>query len=221
MTVKTTATDVTLQNGSFADWKPPDQHGIRRRHHAPVCRLQFELKRARMFHSSNMQLTTSFPSISMRIAGHPLSLERSYDTSALKSWIVVSVLQRGMDRLEELQRQEQQLIEEERLFREEQAAKEAERERKLLEASQAAARSTDEKPGQQEEDKPGDATERAPQGAPTIEQQRLKDLIEQNVLPEIPDGKRSSIPKTPACRLFNQRRRQTPGLNIPYYLRVQ
>ncbi len=68
------------------------------------------------------------PSVAMRLAGHPLSLERSYDTSALKSWVVVSVLQKGMDRLEELQREEQRLIEEERLYREEQAAREAERE---------------------------------------------------------------------------------------------
>ncbi len=219
MTVKTTATDVTLQNGSLRTGSLP----ISTEFADGTMRLSadFSSNKARADVSLKQHATDNqFPSISMRIAGHPLSLERSYDTSALKSWIVVSVLQRGMDRLEELQRQEQQLIEEERLFREEQAAKEAERERKLLEASQAAARSTDEKSGQQEEDKPGDATERAPQGAPTIEQQRLKDLIEQNVLPEIPDAAifdsqnsgLSPVQPTPP---------PNTGTEHPYYLRVQ
>lgn len=120
------------------------------------------------------------PGIAMRLAGHPLSLSRTYDTSALKSWVVVSLLQKGMDRLEELQREELRLIEEERQYREEQAEREAERKRKLLEAREAAARRA------REEEERVNARDGA--GSRTLEQQRLKDLIEENIPLEIPDA---------------------------------
>ena len=219
MTVNATAADVTLQNGSLRTASIP----ISTEFADGTMRLSadFSSHKARADIALKQHTTDNqFPSVSMRIAGHPHSLEHSYDTSALKSWIVVSVLQRGMDRLEELQRQEQDLIEEERLFREEQAAKEAERERKLLEASEATARSTEEKSGLQEEDKPVDATERAPQGATTMEQQRLKDLIEQNLLPEIPDA---AIIDSQNSGMSPAQPSQPPntGTEHPYYLQVR
>lgn len=120
------------------------------------------------------------PGIAMRLAGHPLSLNRTYDTSALKSWVVVSLLQKGMDRLEELQREELRLIEEERQFRQEQAEREAERKRKFLEAREAAARRA------REQEERVNARDGA--GSRTLEQQRLKDLIEESIPLEIPDA---------------------------------
>ncbi|WP_108881276.1 AsmA family protein [Anderseniella sp. Alg231-50] len=122
------------------------------------------------------------PGIAMRLRGHPQSLSRTYDTSALKSWVVVSVLQKGMERLEELQREELRLIEEERKYREEQAAREAERERKLREARETAARRA-----RQEEERVN-ADEGTDSRATTIEQQRLQDLIEKSIPLEIPDA---------------------------------
>lgn len=142
--------------------------------------------------SSNGQV----PGIAMRLRGHPLSLDRTYDTSALKSWVVVSVLQKGMDQLEELQRQEQRLLEEERQYREQQAEREAERKRKLLEAREAAARRA------LEEEERVNARQGADSRATTIEQQRLKDLIEESIPLEIPDA---AIIKPQNSRLLNIR----------------
>ncbi len=128
----------------------------------------------------NKSSNDEVPGIAMRLAGHPLALNRTYDTSALKSWVVVSLLQKGMDRLEELQREELRLIEEERQFREEQAEREAERKRRLLEAREAAARRA------REEEERVNARDGA--GSRTLEQQRLKDLIEESIPLEIPDA---------------------------------
>ena len=82
--------------------------------------------------------------------------------------------------LEELQREELRLIEEERQYREEQAEREAERKRKLLEAREAAARRA------REEEERVNARDGA--GSRTLEQQRLKDLIEETIPLEIPDA---------------------------------
>ena len=173
--------DVTLQNGSLRTGSIP----ISTKSASGTMRLSadFSAHRARADISLKQKSgTVEVPGIAMRLAGHPLSLNRTYDTSALKSWIVVSLLQKGMDRLEELQREEQRLLEEERLYREQQAAREAERERKLLEAREAAARRA-----LQEEERVN-AREGAGSRAITIEQQRLKDLIEESIPLEIPDA---------------------------------
>ena len=173
--------DVTLQNGSLRTGSIP----ISTESASGTMRLSadFSAHKARADISLKQKSSTAeVPGIAMRLAGHPLSLNRTYDTSALKSWIVVSLLQKGMDRLEELQREEQRLLEEERLYREQQAAREAERERKLLEAREAAARRA-----LQEEERVN-AREGAGSRAITIEQQRLKDLIEESIPLEIPDA---------------------------------
>ena len=173
--------DVTLQNGSLRTGSIP----ISTESASGTMRLSadFSAHRARADIALKQKSSTvEVPGIAMRLAGHPLSLNRTYDTSALKSWIVVSLLQKGMDRLEELQREEQRLLEEERLYREQQAAREAERERKLLEAREAAARRA-----LQEEERVN-AREGAGSRAITIEQQRLKDLIEESIPLEIPDA---------------------------------
>jgi uncharacterized protein involved in outer membrane biogenesis len=173
--------DVSLQNGSLRTGRIP----ISTETASGTMRLSadFSAHRARADIALKQKSSTAeVPGIAMRLAGHPLSLNRTYDTSALKSWIVVSLLQKGMDRLEELQRQEQRLLEEERLYREQQAAREAERERKLLEARQAAARRA------LEEEERVNAREGAGSRAITIEQQRLKDLIEESIPLEIPDA---------------------------------
>ncbi len=129
------------------------------------------------------------PSISMRLGGHPHSLERSYETSALKSWVVVSVLQKGMDRLEELQREELRLIEEERLFREEQAAREAEREaeRQRKARAEQEAREAVENTGyenQEEQLKAAEEERRQEAEQEALAEQRSKELAEREALAE-------------------------------------
>jgi uncharacterized protein involved in outer membrane biogenesis len=69
------------------------------------------------------------PAFEIAYAGHPFALERSSDTQALKSHLAVKVLKESIDQLEELQRRERELIEEEEQFkREEEAKEEARRE---------------------------------------------------------------------------------------------
>lgn len=173
--------DVSLQNGNLRTGNIP----INTESASGTLRLSadFSGQKARADVSLKQKSSNNeVPGIAMRLGGHPLSLNRTYDTSALKSWVVVSLLQKGMDRLEELQRQEQRLIEEERLYREEQAEREAERKRKILEASESAARRA------REEEERVNAREGAGSRAITIEQQRLKDLIEESIPLEIPDA---------------------------------
>ena len=76
------------------------------------------------------------PPFDLAYAGPPSALQPSTDTQELKSQLAVKVLQEGIDRLEELQRQEQQLMREEEEFRREQQQRtdsEAEAQRKLRE----------------------------------------------------------------------------------------
>lgn len=185
--VKAKPADVTLQNGTLRTDRIPVSTAFADGN----LRLSadFAAHKARADVSLKPQSSAGqVPGIAMRLTGHPLSLSRSYDTSALKSWVVVNVLKRGMDRLEELQREELRLIEEERRYREEQTALEAERQRKILEAREAAARRAS---GQEER---VNTNEGAESRATTIEQQRLKDLIENSIPLEIPDA--AIIPDT-------------------------
>lgn len=171
--------EVSLQNGNLRTGSIP----ISTDTSSGTLRLSadFSGQKARADVSlKNKSSNDEVPGIAMRLAGHPLALNRTYDTSALKSWVVVSLLQKGMDRLEELQREELRLIEEERQYREEQAEREAERKRKLLEAREAAARRA------REEEERVNARDGA--GSRTLEQQRLKDLIEESIPLEIPDA---------------------------------
>lgn len=195
-TIDGTINSALSQGGTIVNAKPAEatlQNGNLRTGNIPIStesangtlRLSadFSGQKARADVSLKQKIgDNEVPGIAMRLAGHPLSLKRTYDTSALKSWVVVSVLQKGMDRLEELQREEQRLIEEERKYREEQEAREAERKRKLEEAREAAARRA------REEEERINALEGAGSRTITIEQQRLKDLIEENIPLEIPDA---------------------------------
>ncbi|MEO1161381.1 MAG: hypothetical protein AAFW74_13175, partial [Pseudomonadota bacterium] len=173
--------DVTLQNGNLRTGTIPLSAELA----SGTMRLSadFSGQRARADVSLKPKSNDDqVPGIAMRLRGHPQSLNRTYDTSALKSWVVVSVLQKGMDRLEELQREELRLIEEERKYREEQEAREAERKRKLLEATEAAARRA------REEEERVNARDGVGSNPITTEQQRLKDLIEESIPLEIPDA---------------------------------
>ncbi|MGE0212078.1 MAG: AsmA family protein [Parvibaculaceae bacterium] len=64
------------------------------------------------------------PPFELAYAGPPSALQPSSNTQELKSQLAVKVLQEGIDRLEELQRQEQQLLKEEEQFRLEQQQRE-------------------------------------------------------------------------------------------------
>lgn len=173
--------DVTLLSGSLRTGNIPISTGFA--DGSMRLAADFSGQRARADISLKQKSQSDrVPGVTMRLDGHPLSLNRTYDTSALKSWVVVSVLQKGMDRLEELQREEQRLLEEERQFREEQARREAERERKLQEERESAARRA------REEEERVNAQEGADTRALSTEQQRLKDLIEENIQLEIPDA---------------------------------
>ena len=173
--------EVSLQNGNLRTGNIP----INTDASSGTLRLSADFSGQKVRADVSLKHTSSndeIPGIAMRLAGHPLSLDRTYDTSALKSWVVVSLLQKGMDRLEELQREELRLIEEERQYREEQAEREAERKRKLLEAREAAARRA------REQEERVNAREGAGSRPITLEQQRLKDLIEESIPLEIPDA---------------------------------
>ncbi|MGI9512986.1 MAG: hypothetical protein ACR2OL_08810, partial [Anderseniella sp.] len=173
--------DVILQNGNLRTGTMP----ISTNYANGTMRLSVDFSGHKARADISLKQNTSndkVPGVAMRLSGHPLSLNRTYDTSALKSWVVVSVLQKGMDRLEELQREEQRLLEEERQFREQQAEREAERKRRLEEASEAAARQA------REEEERVNAQEGTDSPALTTEQQRLQDLIEDNIQLEIPDA---------------------------------
>ncbi len=124
------------------------------------------------------------PAVSMRLAGHPLALTRTYNTSALKSHLSSALLQRGLEKLEELQREEQRLVEEERKFREEQERREAERQRLIIEQRQA--RETARRHAAEEKQRMKAAASARARAA-RQEQQRLKDLIQENVPSTIPD----------------------------------
>lgn len=50
------------------------------------------------------------PPLELVLSGRPRALERSYDTTSLRSYLVVRVLQEGMDRLEELQREQERIL---------------------------------------------------------------------------------------------------------------
>jgi uncharacterized protein involved in outer membrane biogenesis len=123
------------------------------------------------------------PGLSMRLSGHPHALERSYDTGSLKTWVVTNVLQQGMDRLEELQREEQRLIEEERKFREEQERKEAERRQRIIEERQAAEAARRRAAEERERLKSAEDVRRSLEAE---EQRKLQDLIQQNLPADIP-----------------------------------
>ncbi len=123
------------------------------------------------------------PGLSMRLAGHPQAMQRSYDAGTLKTWVVTNVLQQGMDRLEELQREEQRLIEEERKFREEQERKEAERRQRIIEERQAAESARRRAAEELERLKSAADVRRREQEA---EQKRLEELIQQNLPMDIP-----------------------------------
>ncbi len=123
------------------------------------------------------------PGLSMRLSGHPHALERSYDTGSLKTWVVTNVLQQGMDRLEELQREEQRLIEEERQFREEQERKEAERRQRIIEERQAAEAARRRAAEERERLKSAEDVRRSLEAE---EQRKLQDLIQQNLPADIP-----------------------------------
>ena len=127
--------------------------------------------------------TGEAPGLSMRLSGHPQALERTYDTGALKNFVVTNVLQQGMDKLEELQREEQRLIEEERKFREEQEALEAERRRRIIEERQAAESAR--RRAAEEQERLKSAAE-ARQRAEAAEQKKLEELIQRNLPSEIP-----------------------------------
>lgn len=133
------------------------------------------------------------PGLSMRLAGHPHALERSYDTGSLKTWVVTNVLQQGMDRLEELQREEQRLIEEERKFREEQERKEAERRQRIIEERQAAEAARRRAAEERERLKSAEDVRRSLEAE---DQQKLQDLIQQNLPSEIPQD---ALLKPPAA----------------------
>jgi hypothetical protein len=64
------------------------------------------------------------PAFEIAYAGHPFALERSSDTQALKSDLVVKVLNESIRQLEELQRREREMREEEEQFKRQQEAKE-------------------------------------------------------------------------------------------------
>ncbi len=173
-------TEVVLRNGTLRTESIP----IDSQSADGTLRLaaDFSAHRARADVSLKLQSEKGeTPGISMRLSGHPHSLERSYDTSALKSWVVVSVLQRGMDRLEELQREEQRLIEEERLYREEQAAREAERERKAR--AEQEAKEAAEKAAVENQEEQRRAAEEARRQAAEAERQR-EALAKQEALAE-------------------------------------
>lgn len=123
------------------------------------------------------------PGLSMRLSGHPQSLERSYDTGSLKTWVVTNVLQRGMDKLEELQREEQRLIEEERKFREEQERKEAERRQRIIEERQAAEAARRRLAEEQQRLKSAAEVRRR---AAEEERKKLEQIIQQSLPTEIP-----------------------------------
>jgi hypothetical protein len=141
------------------------------------------------------------PGLSMRLSGHPQALDRSYDAGALKTWVTTNVLQRGMDQLEELQREEQRLIEEERKFREEQEQREAARRQRIIEQRQAAEsarrraaeeqqrlRSAEDARRRIEAEEERRRTEEDARRRLEEEeaQQKLEDLIRQNLPSEIP-----------------------------------
>jgi len=125
----------------------------------------------------------AMPGLSMRLSGHPQSLQRSYDTGSLKTWVVTNVLQRGMDQLEELQREEQRLIEEERKFREEQERKEAERRQRIIEQRQA--EETARRRAAEERERLKSAAD-ARRRAAEEERKKLEQLIQQTLPSEIP-----------------------------------
>jgi hypothetical protein len=133
--------------------------------------------------ASGNGVAQAMPGLSMRLAGHPQSLQRSYDTGSLKTWVVTNVLQRGMDQLEELQREEQRLIEEERKFREEQERKEAERRQRIIEQRQA--EETARRRASEERERLKSA-EDARRRAAEEERKKLEQLIQQTLPSEIP-----------------------------------
>jgi uncharacterized protein involved in outer membrane biogenesis len=133
--------------------------------------------------ASGTGVAQAMPGLSMRLAGHPQSLQRSYDTGSLKTWVVTNVLQRGMDQLEELQREEQRLIEEERKFREEQERKEAERRQRIIEQRQA--EETARRRAAEERERLKSA-EDARRRAAEEERKKLEQLIQQTLPSEIP-----------------------------------
>ncbi len=123
------------------------------------------------------------PGLSMKLTGHPQALNRTYDAAALKTWVTTNVLQQGMDKLEELQREEQRLIEEERKFREEQEQLEAARRQRIIDERQAA---ESVRRRAAEEQQRMRSAEDARRRIEAEEQQKLEQLIQQNLPSEIP-----------------------------------
>ena len=77
------------------------------------------------------------PEFVIALAGPFGDLQRSYDTSALKSYLVVRELKQGVDRLEELQAEQQRIYEEQKRLEEEENARRL-AEKKQREAEEAA-----------------------------------------------------------------------------------
>jgi uncharacterized protein involved in outer membrane biogenesis len=196
--------DISLENGTLRSAAMPVTSSAAN----GTLRLTTDLTSERARIDASMKPHGEVPTVSMRLSGHPLSLARTYNTTALKSFVSNNVLQKGLEKLEELQREEQRLIEEERKFREEQAAIEAERKRRIIEARQARETARRRKAEELERLKSAaDARARAAKAEVEAQQQRLKDLIQQNVPSTIPEdaiikpqnsGTQIFVPQQPA-----------------------
>ena len=171
---------VSLVNGSLrlAD-TPVTSGGVQ-----GSMKLAIDLTTSRSRIDLTLRQPDPLPPVSMRLSGNHLALDRTYNTRALKSWISNRVLQQGLEQLEELQREEQRLIEEEEKFRVEQVAKEAERQRRIIE--QRHARETARRRAAEERERIRSAAD-ARRHAAEQEQRLLKDLIQQNVPSTIPE----------------------------------
>ena len=74
-----------------------------------------------------MALVPGAPSFEIAWGGPIAALEASYDVSSLKSNISVGALSKGIDKLEELQREQDRILAEEQAFARDQAIKFTER----------------------------------------------------------------------------------------------
>ncbi|MGB7205756.1 MAG: AsmA family protein [Anderseniella sp.] len=171
--------DLSLVNGSLRS----QDIQIKTTSASGVIRLATDMTTGRTRIDTRLKPDGSLPAVSMRLTGYRLALGHEYNTTALKSHISNAVLQKGLDQLEELQREEKRLIEEEEKFRAEQAAIEAERQRRILVARHKL--ETERRHAGEEIERQKSALD-ARRRETELEQQKLQGLILQNLPGSIP-----------------------------------